>query len=370
MNILMVCPYFYPDTGGVENYVYYIAKALVKKGHKITVLCSTKEKKDKTEIIDGIKVIRQKPDFVISNTVIKIKLYFTISKLLKNEKFDIVNAHTPVPYYADMACYASKKHKVPFILTYHSSRLKKDKFLFDLLISAYQSIFEKYMFINSKKIIPVSDTPLKTFLKKYSDKCVIITPSVNSSYFKPNDSHTSENSILFVGQISSFHRWKGLDYLLEAMTYIPKKIKLTVIGHGDLLDYYKGIAKKMKINVEFKGKVSQEELIKGYQKTKCVVLPSISDMEGMPTVIFEAMACGKPVIGTKVGGIPYVVKNEKNGLLVEPKNPKELADAINKLLNDKKLLEKLSKNALYTIKNKHELKIIVDKTEKVLKNNK
>ncbi len=63
-NLLIVSPYFYPEGGGLENYAYNISKGLVKKGFSVTVLCSTKEGKDKEEIIDGVRVVRQKPDFI------------------------------------------------------------------------------------------------------------------------------------------------------------------------------------------------------------------------------------------------------------------------------------------------------------------
>ncbi len=97
-NLLMVCPYFYcnitfsaikslklafnakqfhdfyPEGGGLENYAYNIAKGLVKKGFMVTVLCSTKKGRNKEETIDGVRVIMQKPDFIVSNTSVIVEL--------------------------------------------------------------------------------------------------------------------------------------------------------------------------------------------------------------------------------------------------------------------------------------------------------
>ncbi len=81
MNLLMVCPYFYPEGGGLENYAYNIAKGLVKKGFKVTVLCSTKEGRNKEESIDGIKVIRQKPDFIDGGMNVILKCLYIVSYL-------------------------------------------------------------------------------------------------------------------------------------------------------------------------------------------------------------------------------------------------------------------------------------------------
>jgi len=78
-------------------------------------------------------------------------------------------------------------------------------------------------------------------------------------------------------------------------------------------------------------------------KSDILILTSVE--EGMPTVIIEALALGKPVIVTRVGGIPEIIKNEFNGLLIPPKSPEHVAKAVYKLLNDEKLYTKLSSNA-------------------------
>ena len=368
MKILMVCPYFYPDSGGVENYVYNISKGLVKKGYNITVLCATKEGQDKTEILDGIKVIRQKPDFIISNTAIRLNLYFTLSKLLKKEKFDLVNAHTPVPYYADIASYASKKNKVPFILTYHAGSLIKGKPVIDTISKVYQ-ILEKRMLKNATKIITVTDFVKEKYLGNYKEKIVIISPGADTQRFVPKDS-TKKEGLLFVGQLNEGHKWKGLKYLLDAMALLPKDIKLTVVGDGNLLSFYKGYAESKRLNVEFKGKITDDDLIVQLQNSKILVLPSYSAAESFGMVLVEAMACGTPVVGSDIGGIPYVIKENKTGLLVEPKNPTAIAETIEKLYNNKKLWDTLKENGIKEVKEKYDWKMIVDKTEKVFKNNK
>ena len=365
MNILMVCPYFYPDKGGVENYVYNVSKDLVKKGHSITVLCATKEGQDKTEILDGINVIYQKPDFVISNTPIKHNLYFTISKLLKKEKFDLVNAHTPVPYYADMAYYASKKQKVPFILTCHAGSLIKGKPIIDTISRLYQ-IVEKRMLKKTEKIITVTDFVKEEYLGQYKEKIDIISPGVDTQRFVPNDNAKKEN-LLFIGQLNEGHKWKGLKYLLDAMALLPKDIKLTVVGNGNLLDHYKKYVESNKINVKFKGKISDNDLIVQLQNAKILVLPSYSAAESFGMVLIEAMACGTPVIGSNIGGIPSVINNDETGLLVKPKDSKGISSAIEKLHKDKELWDKLRKNGINEVKEKYDWKMIVDKTEKVFK---
>jgi len=95
----------------------------------------------------------------------------------------------------------------------------------------------------------------------------------------------------------------------------------------------------IKRNVEFKGSIIGRKLVEYYQKSNVLVLPSLSESFGM--VLLEAMACKKPVIGSNVGGIPYVIDNDQNGLLVPPKDPQALADAIIKILTNPQLAKKM-----------------------------
>jgi len=91
------------------------------------------------------------------------------------------------------------------------------------------------------------------------------------------------------------------------------------------------------------GHVSHEKMPHVYSISDVVVLPSLR--EGTPLVLLEAMACGKPVVATRVGGIPEIVKHGENGLLVRPKDIEGLSKAILTLLEDPDLREEMGKKA-------------------------
>jgi glycosyltransferase involved in cell wall biosynthesis len=103
--------------------------------------------------------------------------------------------------------------------------------------------------------------------------------------------------------------------------------------------------------ITFTGAVTEEEKGNWYRRATLCVIPSTYDPS--PIVAFEALAAGKPVVATNVGGLPEVIHNKINGLLVTPRNPKEIAEAVEKILSDKKLASKLSKNALQTIEREY-----------------
>ncbi|TET11793.1 glycosyltransferase, partial [Candidatus Aerophobetes bacterium] len=98
------------------------------------------------------------------------------------------------------------------------------------------------------------------------------------------------------------------------------------------------------LRVKFIGMVSPEKVYDFLEQAKILILPSL--YEGLPNVIVEAMSVGVPVIATRVGGVPDVIKDGETGLLVEPGRVEELAISIKKLIEDDNLRRKMSKNCL------------------------
>lgn len=351
MKILIVAPYFYPKIGGVEKHSFNLSKGLKEKYNwEVVVITSNHEEKIyKEDLIDGIKIYRLASWFKISNTPINPLWYFQIKKIIKKEKPDIINAHSPVPFIADLAVLTKKN--IPAILKYHSGSMKKEEGLFsNLLIYFYEKFVLKFIINKVDYLICTSDFVRNNFLKDFKSKSITITPSVDIKTFKPQKEINQKlHSVLFVGRIDKSSKWKGLNYLMDAFLLIIKNIptaRLSIVGGGDGLAELIEYAKKLKIylNVDFYGSLSGKELIKKYQESSLLVLPSTTNAEAFGMVLIEAMACKKPVIGTKIGGIPSVIDNNINGLLVEPKNSKQLAKAIIKIIEDPKLAKKMGEN--------------------------
>ena len=134
-------------------------------------------------------------------------------------------------------------------------------------------------------------------------------------------------------------QWKGIEILLQAFAIVVKRfpgVKLELVGGGDALDHYKKRAHELGIlhDTVFSGPLIEEDLVQAYKRSSVVVLPSVSDSEAFSVVLVEAMASGRPIIGTRIGGTPQVIDNGENGLLVEAKNEAKLAKAIMRVLQD------------------------------------
>jgi glycosyltransferase involved in cell wall biosynthesis len=172
--------------------------------------------------------------------------------------------------------------------------------------------------------------------------------------------------ILYVGRIYSYQ--KGLDYLIRAIPIILSKeteIKFVMIGedYGSKASLIK-LAKKLKVEkyIIFTGHIPYNELLKAYAAADVFVLPSIFEPFGI--VLLEAMASKKPIVATNVGGIPEIVKNGKNGILVRPKNEEELADAILFLLSHEDQAKMMGINGYNMVKN-YSWELIAKKIENV-----
>ena len=158
--------------------------------------------------------------------------------------------------------------------------------------------------------------------------------------------------ILFIGNLVPI---KGVDVLLHAIkNTLPKKknIVLLLIGDGDSGPSLKKLAQNLNIedSVVFLGRKDHTEITKFINASHVVVLPSRN--EGRPTVLYEALACGKPVVATNVGGIPETITDDELGLLVESENPAALANAIVNALSRKWDSRRLRAHAQkYTVEN-------------------
>ncbi|GIU71183.1 MAG: LPS biosynthesis rfbu related protein [Candidatus Nitrosocaldaceae archaeon] len=347
MKILVTTPYFYPEGGGLERYAYNIFKRLVKKGYEINVFCSTKNhNKDIVEELDGLIIHRLKPDVIISNTPIRLNLLKILSDEIKNG-YDIVNSHTPVPYFAEIAALVARRNNIDYIVTFHVADMVSPKPLLNIISKMLSVTIEPMIFKNAKKIITVSELVKNNYLIKFANKTEVIPPGVDTERYKPSIYNPDAKKLLFISSLSSSYEWKGLRILLDAMPSIIKRhpdATLTIVGDGPLKQEFMQICRTKQINknVIFKGRLSEEDLIKAYQSSALVIMPSTANIDSFPLVLLEANACGVPVIASKIGGIPYYVKDGINGFLIEPRNNKMLAEKIIELLSNPNLLKELS----------------------------
>ena len=173
-------------------------------------------------------------------------------------------------------------------------------------------------------------------------------PAAASNKKPPADGSSSNNSLhlLTVGRAVEK---KGIDTLLEALARLPKDLhwRWSHIGGGPLKGRLEVLATKLGIaeRCEFLGALPQATVLETYRKSDLFILPSridsTGDRDGLPNVIIEAQSQRLAVISTNISGIPELLSDGKNGILVEPDSPQNLANAIKKLCRDAGLREKM-----------------------------
>ena len=150
--------------------------------------------------------------------------------------------------------------------------------------------------------------------------------------------------VLSIGRLIYY---KGFEYLIKAGKYIKDDVAIVIVGGGPLYENLKDMVKALNLEnkVYLLGRVDNINSV--IKDSDLFCLPSVERAEAFGLVLVEALYFGKPLITTNIegSGMNYVNQDEVTGFVVPPKNPKALADAINKILSDNNLYERFSKNA-------------------------
>jgi glycosyltransferase involved in cell wall biosynthesis len=214
---------------------------------------------------------------------------------------------------ATVSYIVSKETGIPFSFSAHSR---------DLFVKRESKRLLVEKIGHAKFVLVPSEWHRKHMIENYGheEKYHIIPNSIYTGKFKPLKVK-KENQVIFIGRDLEK---KGLKYLKEAIGLLGDKYKLVCISGG----------------------VDEKELLKEMNRSKIFVMPSIiakdNDSDGLPTVVMEAMACGLPTVLTNIRALPEMVSG--CGLLVEQKNPEQIANTIEKLMKSPKLCKKLGAN--------------------------
>lgn len=346
-TIAVVAPYFPPHSGGLERYAFEVA-TLLRENHDSRIIVITSGEKGNTDVKEeknGFTMYRLGYQAKISNTPFAFSWITKVRRILRDEKPDVVHIHTPVPGIGDIAAFFAR---APVVVTYHASTMRKGNRIPDTIIWLYEKLALPFLLWKAETIVCASDFIRDGFLSRYKQKSITLTPGVHSELFieKP-EMKTSHPSILFVaGRIGRTDVYKGLDTLLDSMEILSKKMpeaRLVVVGDGDLLSEYETRAERLAPGtVTFTGTLHGESLANEFQKAHVLAHPSRNESFGM--VILEAMATGLPVVGTRVGGIPSLVKDGETGFLIEPSDAAALAEKLELLLSNPSLSKKFGAN--------------------------
>ena len=337
----MVTPDFYPRVGGLENYALGVGRALVAQEECVVeVVTSGNRSQSAVDAVGDIKVNRLRRTFVISDTPVGVRWLLDVRSAIGRIRPDVVNVHLPVPGIADVAVFV--RGDIPCVLTYHND-LVKESLVGGAAARIYSNLILPRTLARCDAVIATSQLYAKTSrpLQAIGRKVYIVRPGVDTSVFYPERTVNKEpgiSEIVFVGSLRRSHRHKGLHILLRAFSQVRKALpcRLRIVGSGDAEPDYRALCQQLGVGeeTEFLGAISNDELRAVYSSADVAVLPSLNPAEGFGMVLTEAQACGTPVIGSRVGGVPEALREGETGLLVPPDDAPALSEALLRLLSD------------------------------------
>lgn len=372
-SLLIICPFFTPNIGGVETHLDDLCEYLRTNGRKVYVLAyqpiTTKargaafEKKDNLEIrrfswfgLNLFHKLERYPllDFLYLTPWLFLRSF--IFMLQNHAKIGIIHAHG-----FNASCIAKILAKIfskRFIVSIHA--------IYGINTESLTAVFIRLILNSAGKILTLSKKSREELIKlRISEsKINVYTYWVNQQIFKPMDKIEAKKGlgwngkfvVLFVGR---FIKIKGTDILLDIARQIRNEIYFAFIGDGPMSEDIKKSSKSMP-NVIFVEKVDNQGLPRYYNASDIFIIPSLYE-EGFGRVILEAVSCGLPVIGANKGGIPEALDSSVS-VLVEP-TLKNLKIAIEDLYTNKEKYNYLAGNCRpYALKHfsDYNAKTIVD----------
>ena len=367
MKILMT------TCGGVVRDVkwweYLISREFIKRGHDVTVLTSTSVMKvfpsaKREEVIDGINVKRFHP---LSPAALKW--------MLRND-FDVIDTDFP-GYIAPLSSWAAIRKRmkdIPMVQAVHglyhdpylvedvedpfSKPIKYDNMQREFSVTKAANWFCHLPIFTADRVFALNKFEKQELIKfgVLEEKIDVVPNGIDLKQYNKKTKDFKKKMdiggemILFVGQPI---RRKGPEYLLASMPYVLKEFPdatLVFIGYKrneSLESIYKEL--NLGDSVRFLGFVSEDDKVAAFRSCDVFCMPS--NYEGLGIVYLESMACGVPIVTTNTPGIADLVEPRKNGLLVPPKNPKKIAQAIIEILSDRNLGKRMRRNNTKKVKN-------------------
>ena len=395
MKILLVNNFYY-NRGGDCTYLFSLKNLLKERGHEVSIFSMHHPKNFKSDcskyFVSYINYDEEVKSKSLSSglKVAKRTIYSTearskIEKLIKDEKPDMAHVQNIHHHITPSIFGILKKYNIPIIWTLHDftivcpntsflshgkvcEKCKKRKYFWPSIVRCKKNSFAAstmaalettiHMVFGFNKFVDFFIAPsnfLKEKLVEYGVKEEKIIRLNNFSCFADlsNEKSNIENYFMYLGRLSEE---KGIKTLIDATMKVflsgnndtgrYNDYKLKIVGDGplkeEMISYVK--LKGAENNIEFLGHKSHEEAMDILKGSKFLVIPS-QCYENFPYAVLESFALGKPVIASRIGGIPELVKNWETGLLVEPGNPELLSLKISFLLKHPEKAEVIGKNA-------------------------
>ena len=408
MKIVITSDIYYPMTNGVAVFAHNLALGLAKRGHEVMVICPSFTGKKYRHKQDGVTTVHLKsirfpfyPDQI--NKVPEKKMIFgkrlpqiaykhgiwaapypypEIKRVLKKFQPDVIHNQTAETIAIAATAYA-RLNNVPLVATGHAypdnvtgqfKALKPIKRPLDAVLRTYMASFLKHseyatmpteiaiddLIPKNRKHFKVPVEPLSNGVDLSSFSPGKASPKIYKKYNLPE----AQPIVLYVGRVDPE---KSIAKVVEAFATVVQKIPdaiLVIAGDGTDKPHLSDLAKYLNLenSVKFLGKVMPPDLMEIYKTGSIFATASKTETQGI--VLIEAAATGLPLVAVDAGAVRELCQNKRNGFLCKPDDTDEIAKSIIKILSNKELHKKFSKESLEIAKN-HDLQRTLDRFQEI-----
>jgi glycosyltransferase involved in cell wall biosynthesis len=346
MRVHHVAPHFYPDMGGVETQVLRLAEFLLSRGHEVVVHTSRRSQGGQPlpqrDTLGAIEIRRYAPAFRLG--------YYTTLFRPQIERADIVHLHG-YSHVANDWTARNVRGRTPIVFSLHHGVAQPPPNLITRMKRALYDPLVGMRILRTVQAIVAASEVDRAWLDRRGlprDRIHVIPTGLGEETFAPGDARRVRDRlelgryILFVGRL---HREKSLDHLLRAGAALRER-EVSVVLAGPDAGARRGLetlaaSLGLEDRIRFLGSVDEStkrDLLAGCE---CLALPSFYEAQGI--TILEAWAQGRPVVASRVGGIPYLVRDGTDGLLYRWGDTATLAEHLKKLLRDRSLADAMGR---------------------------
>ncbi|MGE5223693.1 MAG: glycosyltransferase family 4 protein [Omnitrophica WOR_2 bacterium] len=378
MRICMLTSAPLPPCEGIGHYVWNLSRYLIENRHQVQIITRGRAGRTSREVVEGITIWRPPfapvyPFHVHLHGVFADKLIRRLEADL-----DLLHMHSPLVPNLDTG--------LPKLVTIHTPMKADAKAIsvsnpLGLLVKLQAPVsyrLEKEMLNRANRLVAVACSVAEE-LQEYGVNpadVAVLGNAVDTRFFYPGKNGNTPESPYFLTAGRLGPR-KGLEDLISCAEIVIERhpeVRFLIAGAGPLEKELRSqiVRKELAEQVILLGHISnRQQLLNLYRGATAYV--HAAHYEGLPTVLLEAMACGRPVIATAISGALDVVREGQNGLLVPPRSPQKMAHAILRLLDNPQLGESIGRAAVQTVRSHYSWELVgrryISEYEKLLQEN-
>jgi glycosyltransferase involved in cell wall biosynthesis len=343
--------------GGQEIRILTEAQGMVRRGHRITLLCPADATIHREGIASGLEVValpigRKKPSGIAA-----------VRRWLAEHSVDIVNTHSSTDAWLVALAGSFSKNAPPMVRTRHISA------------SVPNNAATRWLYGAASKHIVTTGERLRNALIDHNgfdpQRITSVPTGIDTRRYLPGDRRAARRQLGLpvdahtVGIVATLRSWKGHSYLLEAFAGLgDQSACLLIVGDGPQRTALDKLVGEFGLRKRVVMPGNQSDVVPWLQALDVFVLPSYSN-EGVPQAILQAMSCGIPVVSTSIGSILEAVRDGETGLIVPERQADALRAALEKLLGNAELRLRFGDAARKVAVEKFGTELMLDKMEAV-----